>query len=505
MNNMNEDAVLKVENIYKSFPGTQALKGVSLEIKRGEIHSLVGENGAGKSTLVNIISGVLNADKGKVFLQGEEVHYHGPSDAQKAGVGFVHQELALCPHVTVADNVFFGRLPQKKGIVDRKALNKAASEVLEPFKANIRPDQKVAHLSVAQQQIVEIARAISLDCKIVIFDEPTSSLNESEAETLFDIIRDIRGRGISVIYISHKLSEIYEMCDRITVLRDGSKIATHNVTDTTTNTIISEMVGRELGNLYPPKSTKLGKPLMEVKGLTQKPYFDDISFSMQEGEILGLGGLVGAGRTEVARAICGIDAIEKGEVFIQGQKVKIHNYHHAIQNGLCYLSEDRKLDGLFLRMSITDNIIPLILGKISKNMLVQRKATRDVALQYKKMLNIKFASPGQKVGSLSGGNQQKVMIAKLLAVEPKIIIMDEPTRGIDVGAKSEIHNMLRDLCNKGIGIIVISSEMPELIGLCDRIVIMNEGVKRGELKGNEITQNNIISTISEKSKSVLGG
>ena len=504
MNNMNEDEVLKVENIYKSFPGTQALKGVSLEIKKGEIHSLVGENGAGKSTLVNIISGVLCADEGKVFLQGEEVHYHGPSDAQNAGVGFVHQELALCPHVTVADNIFFGRLPQKIGIVDRKALNKAARNVLEPFNANIRPDQKVADLSVAQQQIVEIARALSLDCKIVIFDEPTSSLNESEAESLFNIIRDIKKRGISVIYISHKLSEIYEMCDRITVLRDGNKIATHDVIDTTTNTIISEMVGRELGNLYPPKCTKLGKPLMKVQGLSQKPYFNDISFSINEGEILGLGGLVGAGRTEVARAICGIDPIEKGEIYIQGQRVKIHNYQHAIQHGLCYLSEDRKLDGLFLGMSITDNVIPLILNKVSKRMMVQRKTTHDVALQYKEMLNIKFASPGQKVGSLSGGNQQKVMIAKLLAVEPKIIIMDEPTRGIDVGAKSEIHSMLRDLCNKGIGIIVISSEMPELIGLCDRIVVMNEGTKRGELKGDEITQNNIISTISE-SKSVLGG
>jgi ribose transport system ATP-binding protein len=486
-----------VENICKSFPGTQALKGVSLEIKEGEIHSLVGENGAGKSTLVNIISGVLSADTGKVFLQGDEVHYHNPSDAQRAGVGFVHQELALCPHVTVADNVFFGRLPQKMGIVDRKALNEKARKVLEPFGANIRPEQKVADLSIAQQQIVEIARALSLDCKIVIFDEPTSSLNENEAESLFEIIKDIKKKGIGVIYISHKLSEIYAMCDRITVLRDGNKIATHNVADITAKKVISEMVGREIGNLYPPKSEELGKTLMEVKNLSKKEYFDNISFSVKEGEILGLGGLVGAGRTEVSRAICGIDPLDQGELYIHDEKIKINKYRDAIRNGLCYLSEDRKLDGLFLGMSITHNIIPLILKKVSKKMLMQRKMTYDTALKYKKILNIKFAAPNQKVSSLSGGNQQKVMIAKLLAVEPKIIIMDEPTRGIDVGAKSEIHNMLRELCDKGIGIIVISSEMPELIGLCDRIVIMNEGQKHGELKNSEITQKNIISMISE--------
>ncbi len=494
---MKANAVLKVEGMYKSFPGTQALKGVSLEIKKGEIHSLVGENGAGKSTLVNIISGVLNADAGKVFLQGEEVCYKDPSEAQKAGVGFVHQELALCSHVTVADNVFFGRLPQKMGIVDRKTLNEATRKVLEPFNANIKPEQKVADLSIAQQQIVEIARALSLDCKIVIFDEPTSSLNESEAETLFDIIRDIKKRGIGVIYISHKLSEIYAMCDRITVLRDGKKIATHDVADTTSDIIISEMVGHELGNLYPEKSSKTGKSIMEVSGITKNPYFKDISFSVKEGEILGLGGLVGSGRTEVARAICGIDAIDTGEVLIEGKKPRINKYSDAIQNGLCYMSEDRKLDGLFLRMSITNNVIPLILKKVSKNKLMQWKTANEIVHKYKKMLNIKFADAGQKVSSLSGGNQQKVMIAKLLAVEPKIIIMDEPTRGIDVGAKSEIHNMLRQLCDKGIGIIVISSEMTELIGLCDRVVVINEGEKMGELIGNQISQENIISTISK--------
>ncbi len=493
---MVDQTVLKVVDIEKSFPGTQALKGVSLEIEKGEIHSLVGENGAGKSTLVNIISGVFHADKGRVFLQGQEVKFKGPGDAQKSGVGFVHQELALCPHVTVADNIFFGRLPQKNGLVDRKALNKATEVVLALFETNIKPEQKVAQLSVAQQQIVEIARALSLDCKLIVFDEPTSSLNETEAESLLQIIKQIKQKGISVIYISHKLSEVFEICDRITVLRDGNKIATHRIDETSVNSIISEMVGREIGNLYPQKSVCVGEELLEVKGFTREPVFRDISFTLRRGEILGIGGLVGSGRTEVVRAICGIDDSAEGQVFMQGKLVKINHYRHAIRKGLCYLSENRKLDGLFLGMSITNNVIPLILKQLSRKLILQRKPAQEITQQYQEMLNIKYANQAQKVGNLSGGNQQKVLIAKLLASKPKIIVMDEPTRGIDIGAKSEIHNMLRQLCDQGIGIIVISSEMPELIGLCDRIVVMNEGAYRGTLSGKEITQNNIISTIS---------
>jgi len=493
---MNEGSVLMVEDIYKSFSGTQALKGVSLEIEKGEIHSIVGENGAGKSTLMNIVSGVLHADKGKIFLQGKEVHFKGPSDAQNAGIEFVHQELALCTHVTVAENVFIGRLPLKNGLIDRKKLYKLTEEVLAPFKTVIKPDQKVADLSVAQQQVVEIAKALSLNCKVVIFDEPTSSLNEAEAQSLFGIIRDIKQKGISVLYISHKLSEIFQMCDRITVLRDGMKIATHRVCDVTPESIVSEMVGRELGNLYPPKSLKKGKPILKVENFTSQPAFIDVSLTLNEGEILGISGLVGAGRTEVARAICGIDYSEKGVVYINGRKIKIRNYYNAIQNGLCYMSENRKLDGLFLDMSITHNIIPALLDKISYGLILAQKQMQELALQYQKKLNIKFASPSQKVSSLSGGNQQKVMIAKLLAIGPKIIIMDEPTRGIDVGAKSEIHRMLRELCNSGIGIIVISSELPEIVGLCDRIMVMHEGRMVGELAGDEVIQENIITSIS---------
>jgi len=493
---MNKECILKVEEVYKSFPGTLALKGVSLEIKKGEIHSLVGENGAGKSTLMNVISGVLHADKGRVFLQGKEVYFHNPNDAQKAGIGFVHQELALCPHVSVAENVFIGRLPQKNGIIDRKKLYKLTEEVLAPFQSVIKPEQKVSELSVAQQQVVEIAKALSLNCKLVIFDEPTSSLNESEAQALFKIIRDIKSKEISVLYISHKLSEIFEICDRITILRDGIKIATHNISETTSESIVTEMVGRDLGNLYPAKSSKKGEPILHVTNFTRKNKFSNISFNLNEGEILGLSGLVGSGRTEVVRAICGIDPFEKGGVSIRGKHIKLNNYHSAIQNGLCYMSEDRKLDGLFLNMSITHNIIAILLDKISKRMIVPKKQTIILAQKYQKKLNIRYADPGQKVNSLSGGNQQKVMISKLLAINPGIIIMDEPTRGIDVGAKSEIHNMLRELCNSGIGIIVISSELPEIVGVCDRVVVMHEGMMVSELTGEDVTSEKIISSIS---------
>jgi ribose transport system ATP-binding protein len=467
-----------------------------LEIKKGEIHSLVGENGAGKSTLANIIAGVLQADKGRVFLEGKETHFRSPKDAQRAGVGFVHQELMLCSHLSVAENVFIGHLPKKNNLIQRKELNRATKEVLELFKTNIRPDQKVGELGVAQQQIVQIAKVLSLNCRLVILDEPTSSLDEAEAKFLFQIIRKIKGKGIGVIYISHKLSEVFAISDRITVLRDGRKIATHNVNKIDTEKVIKEMVGQELGSLYPPKTTKTGKPLFQVKGFTYEPYFKNISFMLKEGEILGLAGLVGSGRTEIARSICGLNPSGKGEVIINGKKVKIRNYSDAIRYGLCYLTENRSLDGLFLNMSVVNNIISILLNKIAKNMMVPRKLSNEIALKFREKLNIKFTSSNQKVASLSGGNQQKVMIAKLLAIGPRILIMDEPTRGIDVGAKAEIHNMLRDLCNTGIGIIVISSEWPELVGLCDRLIIIHEGKLIGELSGDGVTQEGIIATIS---------
>jgi ribose transport system ATP-binding protein len=433
-----------------------------------------------------------------VYLKGEEVHFKGPSDAQKLGVGFVHQELALCPHVTVAQNIFMGRLPVKNGVVDTAVLNENSEKILEPFHVDIKSSDKLGDLSVAQQQIVEIARALSLNCKVVIFDEPTSSLNEAEAEALFRVINDISKKGISVLYISHKLSEIFEICNTITVMRDGSVIETMAISETSPEQIVTSMVGKELGHLYPEKSKVMSEEiLLGVKGFTRYPDFKNITFELKKGEILGLSGLVGSGRTELSRAICGIDGFEEGTVYINGIKTKIESYEDAIKNGLCYLTEDRKKDGLFLNMSIKDNVAACIIDSIANHSILSDKLTSDIALDYKKKLNIKITDVMQKVNSLSGGNQQKVLIAKLLATQPKIIIMDEPTRGIDVGAKSEIHSMLRSLCDAGIGIIMISSELPEIVGVCDRVLVMHEGQILGELSKDEITQDNIIQKTSQ--------
>lgn len=499
---LSEKVMISMRGIQKSFSSVQVLKGINLDVYEGEVHALVGENGAGKSTLMNIISGVLPANEGKIYLDGQEVHFRDPDDAQRSGIGFVHQELALCPHVTVAENIFIHRLPSKKGVVDRAKLNAMAEKALSPFNTSIRPEQKLLELSVAQQQLVEIAKALALNCKVLIFDEPTSSLNDAEVEALFGVIRDIKKQGISVIYISHKLSELTEICDRVTVLRDGVVIDTHRVSEVTAESIVSEMVGKELKSFYPPKSEKIGRPILEVKNFNSRSHFSNISFTLKQGEILGISGLVGAGRTEVMRAICGIDHCESGQVLLEGSPLRIHNYRAAIYNGICYLPEDRKADGLFLEMSITRNLVALIIRKISKYGLVVRKSVNSLTEEYRRKLNIKFADPNQKVASLSGGNQQKVLIAKLLVSNPKVIIMDEPTRGIDVGAKTEVHNILRELCNSGVGVIVISSEMPEIVGLCDRVMVMHEGKMVGELDGNEITQDHIIASISTNSNNV---
>ncbi|MDR1899244.1 MAG: sugar ABC transporter ATP-binding protein [Treponema sp.] len=494
---MEEQYTLYAEDIEKSFPGTVALKGVTLRVRSGEIHAIVGENGAGKSTLMNIISGVYSPDKGKIFLNEQEIHLKGPHDAQNKGIGFVHQELALCPHVTAAQNIFMGRLPTRNGIIRGNELNKKAQGLLNLFHADFRADEKVSNLSVAQQQIVEIARTLSLDCNLIIFDEPTSSLNETEAEALFKVIRNLKKKNISVIYISHKLSEIFELCDSVTVMRDGHIIESHDVKSCTSEKIVTQMVGRELGNLYPEKSAEVKELFFRVEGFTRRPEFTDISFCLRRGEILGLSGLVGSGRSELSRAICGIDECQKGRVYINGKEVKIKNYGNALDAGLCYLTEDRKFDGLFLSMNIMQNIYTSILKDISQYKIINQKKADGISNYYRNRMNIKISTLKQKVENLSGGNQQKVMIAKNLATKPQVIIMDEPTRGIDVGAKAEIHSMLRDLCNEGIGIIIISSELPEVVGICDRVIVMGEGKIIGELAGENVNQNNVIQKISQ--------
>lgn len=498
---MNEEKLLAAEKIEKEFPGTKALKGVSVDLRKGEVHAVAGENGAGKSTLMNILSGGMRQTSGNIYIEGKQVSFSNTKEAQKAGIGLVHQELALFPELTVAENIFVERLPQRKGFVHKEELNRQAFEVLEQFHSGIKPTQLVEELSVSEQQIVEIAKVVSEECRIIIFDEPTSSLNEEEACQLFKIIGELKKKGVGIYYISHKLSEIFEICDRITILRDGEYIATHRIEETTQEMVVQEMVGRELSSFYPEKNSKTEKTeLLRVEGLTRKFVFEDISFSLKKGEILGLCGLVGSGRTEIARGLCGIDKTDGGTVWLDGEKINIKNYASAIRNGLCYLTENRKLDGLFLEMNIVDNICALQLDHFSQKGIMQAKEMNRVTDEFKKSLNIKYNDKKQLVNSLSGGNQQKIMIAKLLALNPRIIILDEPTRGIDVGSKSEIHNVLRELSGHGIGIIMISSEMPEIVGVCDRVIIIREGRLVHDISGHEVTQKNIIAAISKETK-----
>ncbi|MGE5599511.1 MAG: sugar ABC transporter ATP-binding protein [Bacteroidota bacterium] len=490
---MGEEALLRLEEISKTFPGIKALDRVSLELRPREIHGLVGENGAGKSTLMNIISGVLAADGGRMFLAGQPVRPANPRAAMDLGVGFVHQELSLCPHLSVAENIFIGRLPRTPaGLVDRAELRRRTARVLAPFGMDFQPDDPVHRLSLAEQQVVEIAKALSLNCRVIIFDEPTSSLTENEAEKLFAIIGDLKDRGLGILFISHRMSEIFRLCDRVTILRDGRHVATCTVRQTTPEQVVTQMVGRDIDAFYPPHGQAGGEVLLRVDRLSAANRFHDISFELRRGEILGFAGLVGAGRTELARAICGIDPWDSGSVHLLGKEFKPREYRDSIRRGLVYLTEDRKQQGLFMNLSTIRNIVPAVLSSISRGLLVNPRAEADVTHEYIEALRIRVASPEQLVVNLSGGNQQKVMLARWLAVAPRVVIMDEPTRGIDVGAKAEIHNLLRELADRGVGVILISSELPEIIGMSDRTIVMHEGRLAGELTGDGINERSIM-------------
>ncbi len=468
------------------------MNNVSISVKKGEGHALVGENGAGKSTLMNIIGGVYPATSGSVEFLGKEVKFHDTKEAQEAGIGFVHQELNLCPHLSAAENIYMGRMPKSTGGINWKNLYKEADELLTRLNADFKSNAIISSLTVAQQQIVEIVKALSLDVKLLILDEPTSSLTEKEAKLLFKIIKEIKSQGISILYISHRLEEIFEVCDSMSVLRDGEKVNDVNVSEVNTDQIVQMMVGREIKDMYPPKTDRIGDVFMEVKNFTREGVFKNVSFEVKKGEILGFYGLVGAGRSEVMRSICGIDPHQGGEVFIEGEKLSISSYKDIINKGVGYITEDRKSQGLFLYKSIMQNVSAAILEKVSKGAFIQASSERQVAKEYSEMLAVKCSSLNEDVNDLSGGNQQKVMIGKWLAIGPKLLILDEPTRGIDVGAKSEIHKLLRKLCNEGMCIVIISSELPEVMGMSDRVVVMHEGVVCGEVTGNEINEENII-------------
>ncbi|MDC7226294.1 MAG: sugar ABC transporter ATP-binding protein [Spirochaetales bacterium] len=493
------DYALEVRGIVKDFPGTRALDRVDLTLKKGEILALVGENGAGKSTLMNVIDGVHLPDEGQIFIDGNEVNIRNPLDAQKYGIGFVHQEIALCQHVSVAENVFMSELNS----TDRKFINyrdlyRRAKKALAPL-GDIDPRKKVSELSISNQQIVEIAKALSLNCKILILDEPTAALTESETDALFNIMEELKKKGISMIYISHRMAEIFSQCDRVSILRDGEYCGSLNVDETNSREVVTRMVGREISNLYPAKfdgNCIEQDELLRVEDFSDSKRFTDISFTLHEGEILGLSGLIGAGRSEIVKAVCGLFPKKKGDVYFRGEKLDIHHYEDAINNGIVYLSEDRKVEGVFLDMSIQRNISVLDLKAVSVNGIVNINKEKGLAEEYSKKLNVKCSTLSQNVSSLSGGNQQKVLISKLLSIKPKVVIMDEPTRGIDVGAKSEIHKLLRNLTHEGIGVIMISSELPELIGMSDRVLVMHEGESCGIISGDDINEKKIIHMAS---------
>lgn len=498
------EVLIRMENISKEFPGVKALKNVNFEIKKGEVHALVGENGAGKSTLIKILSGVYSKDSGKIYFDGREVEINSPKEAQQLGISVIHQELNLCLHLTVAQNIFLGREFVKNGVIDEKKQNEEAKKILEKLNVNIDPAEYVKNFSVSQQQMVEIAKAISMEAKVIIMDEPTSAISEKETEELFKVIGELKKQGKSIIYISHRLEELNRIVDRVTVLRDGEHIITANFRDLTIDDIIRYMVGRKLEEKYPRVYVNRGKKILEVRGLSQGTRLKDISFDLYEGEILGFAGLVGAGRTEVARAIFGADKFDKGEILINGKKVEINSPIDAIKNGLAYVPEDRKLTGLALNLSVLANITLATMDNVV-NMLGVINSVKERKIGEKIIRDLKIKTPSlfQRVQNLSGGNQQKVIVGRWLLREPQIYIFDEPTRGIDVGAKIEIYNILNNLKQEGKGIIVISSELPEIMGITDRVVVMCEGRITAILETSKTTQEEIMyyATLYKKERS----
>ena len=485
--------VLELKNISKSFPGVKALDEVSFSVEEGTVHVLVGENGAGKSTLIKIINGMYTADEGELYVFGKKVTMHSPRHMKELGIATIHQELNPVPDLTIAENIFLGRLPTRgPGIVAKKRMVEEAQKLVNDLGFSYDVKRVMRSLTVSDMQIIEIINAISVNAKIIIMDEPTSSITEGEVAVLHEQIHRLKERGISIIYISHKLDELKQVGDQLTVLRDGKTISTHHIDELTTDEIITKMVGRKMDNVYPVKEAEIGEKLLEIKNLTQPNVFSNISFTLHRGEILGMSGLVGAGRTEVVRAIFGMDSYSSGEIIINGKSVEIKKVSDAIREGIIMLSEDRKLEGLVLIRSICENIgLPNL--KRYRGFLLNKKREREDAQEMKEKLAIKTPTIGTEAQNLSGGNQQKVVIAKWLLQNPVVFIMDEPTRGIDVGAKYEIYKIMCDLAAQGAGVIMISSELPEIIGICDRTLVMAEGRITGEVTREDFSQERIMS------------
>lgn len=491
---MDEKYIMELKNVYKFFPGVQALNDVSLKVSSGKVHALMGENGAGKSTLMKIIMGIYSADKGQIFIKGKEYTHTNVIESMKAGISMIHQELSYIPYMTVAENIFLGKEPCSGFLktISKKELLKKTSELLKKINLDIDPKSLMKDLSVAERQMVEIAKCISCGSDIIIMDEPTSAISDKEVERLFDIIGDLKRAGVAIIYISHKMDEIYRISDDITVLRDGRYMGSFKVDELNQDELIRLMVGRELNEVYPHREPRGGDEMLRVENLTKEKVFKNISFNVKEGEVLGVAGLMGSGRTEIMSCIYGLDKYDEGQVYIKGKPVKISNPNDALRNGIGLVNEDRKGVGLILELSVQKNLTISNLDKLFKGPTIHKKKEYKAADVMIDAMKIKTPSRNQQVKYLSGGNQQKVVIGRTLLDQTNIIIMDEPTRGIDVGAKSEIYKLIADLADKGKAVIMVSSEMPELMGLCDRIIVFHEGNRTGELTKSEFSQESIM-------------
>ena len=488
----NPKNILHVQNLSKAFFGVKALNNLQFELQKGEVHALMGENGAGKSTFMKILMGLLIPDSGDIIFEGESLKNSNVHENLQKGISMIHQEILIVPELTVAQNIFLGREINYRNWLNDKAINQNAQELLNLIGVNINARTKIKNLSIAEMQMVEIAKAISTNAKVIIMDEPTSALSNKEVSTLFKIIKDLKAKGVSIIYISHKMDEIYEIADRITVLRDGKYIATKNTSELDKNDLIALMVGREIDRLFPENISKKGEEVFSVENLSTKGKFEDINFEVHAGEVLGIAGLMGAGRTEIARAIFGLDKYDSGKFTLKGNKINIKSPKEAIEKGIGYVSEDRKVLGFIPAMSINENISLSSLANFSKAWFVNSTDEQEATTQLSNDLKIKSTSINQKVMNLSGGNQQKVVIGKVLLTSPSLVILDEPTRGIDIGAKFEIYKLINQLTDKGIAVIMISSELPEILGMSDRILVLSKGKQTALLSKQEATQEKIM-------------
>jgi len=490
---MSEDAILVMENISKSFPGVKALSDVQLTVRKGTVHALMGENGAGKSTLMKVLIGMYSPDSGSITFKGKPVQIDSTETALKLGISMIHQELSPVPYMSVAENIYLGREPLGRfGLIDKRKLIADTRALLDRLEINIDPNTIMKNLSVANTQMVEIAKAISYDASLIIMDEPTSAITEREVAHLFRMIRSLQAKGVAIIYITHKMDEVFQIADDITVFRDGKHIATVPAAQTDRHSLIAMMVGRELTSIFPKSEATIGEVVLSVRNLTRKGIIHGVSFDLRRGEILGLAGLMGAGRTEVIEGIFGIKKIDAGEIMIKGQPVQINSPADAIKHGLALLTEDRKLTGIMGVLPVRDNMMIASLGSYAARGFLNRRRIDETCNREKGRLEIKTPSMDQTIRLLSGGNQQKVLVSRWLLTLPDILILDEPTRGIDVGAKAEIHRLMCKLAQDGKAIIMISSELPEILGMSDRVLVMHAGKVGGEFARKDATQESIM-------------